>query len=409
MYLQKKCRGGAMNNEKPGEVVEPAMLARQRTMPRVCIADRKLSMRTFIAEALKELGFTTLECAGAGDLDAMLVSKRPGLVVIGSSAGGIEACGMVELLAARHYEGKVLMVGPRVSPMVSAVRGLGEKLGLAMLPLLSTPFGGGELRDCIAPLFPDEALPASQVNASGFRRTVRQELWYQPKIDTQRIALSGAEAIGGPALGGREHCALNDDDSHLFTSSVETVARALEDWRAFAARQGHIEIAVNLPIGFFRHPQSVDTLCRQVPDHPAFQGLIVEISAAEVFRHLELAKTIAKRLRSGNIAISIDNLGTQWPSLLGLHDFPFVELKVDSQLVAGCADSPSQRATCRRILELADAMGARTVADGVESRADFLAVREMGFHQAQGPLFVKPMTAEEFARTVLGRDAAAPK
>jgi EAL domain-containing protein (putative c-di-GMP-specific phosphodiesterase class I) len=381
-------------------------------MPRVCIADSKLSMRTFIAEALKELGFTTLECAGAGELDAMLVSKRPGLVVIGSSAGGIEACGMVELLAARRYEGKVLMVGPRVSPMVSAVRGLGEKLGLAMLPLLSTPFGGGDLRDCVAPLFPGEALPPSPVNASGLRRTIRPELWYQPKIDAQRVALSGAEAIGGPALGAREsgrpeHCALNDDD--LFTSSVEMVTRALEDWRAFAARQGHIEIAVNLPIGFFRHPQSVDTLCRQVPDHPAFEGLIVEISAAEVFRHLELAKTIARQLRSGNIAISIDNLGTQWPSLLGLHDFPFVELKVDPQLVAGCAESPSQRATCRRILELADAVGARTVADGVESRADFIAVREMGFHQAQGSLFAKPMTAEEFARTVLGRDAAAPE
>jgi EAL domain-containing protein (putative c-di-GMP-specific phosphodiesterase class I) len=400
-----------MNNERPGEVAEAAV-ARQRTMPPVCIADSKPSMRTFIADALKGLGFTTLECGGAGELDAMLVSKRPGLVVIGSSAVGIEACGMVELLAARHYEGKVLMVGPRVSPMVSAVRGLGEKLGLAMLPLLSTPFGGGDLRDCIAPLFPGEALPPSQVNASGLRRTVRPELWYRPKIDTQRVALSGAEAIGGPALGAQEsgraeHCALNDDD--LFASSVELVTRALEDWRAFAARRGHIEIAVNLPIGFFRHPHAVDTLCRQVPDHPAFQGLIVEISAAEVFRHLELAKTIARRLRSGNIAISIDNLGTQWPSLLGLHDFPFVELKVDAQLVAGCADSPSQRATCRRILELADAMGARTVADGVESRADFLAVREMGFHQAQGGLFAKPMTAEQFARTALGRDAAAPK
>jgi EAL domain-containing protein (putative c-di-GMP-specific phosphodiesterase class I) len=397
-----------MNNERPGEVVELEVVARQRTTPRVCIAGSKLSMRTFIAEALKELGFATLECADAGDLDAILVSKRPGLVVIGSSAGGIEACGMVELLAARHYEGKVLMVGPRVSPMVSAVRGLGEKLGLAMLPLLSTPFGGGDLRDCIAPLFLDEAALPSQVNASGLRRTARQELWYQPKIDAQRVALSGAEAIGGPALGGRpEHCALNEDD--VFASSVEMVTHALEDWRAFAARQGHIEIAVNLPIGFFRHAHSVDTLCRQVPDHPAFEGLIVEISAAEVFRHLELAKTIARQLRSGNIAFSIDNLGTQWPSLLGLHDFPFVELKVDPQLVAGCAQSPSQRATCRRILELADAMGARTVADGVESRADFLAVREMGFHQAQGGLFAKPMTAWQFARTVLGRDAAAPK
>ncbi|HEY6994926.1 MAG TPA: diguanylate phosphodiesterase, partial [Xanthobacteraceae bacterium] len=98
-------------------------------------------MRTFIAEPLEDLGLSTFECRRAAELDALLASNRPALVVIGSSAGGIEACEMVELLAARQFGGKVLVVGPRVSPMVSAIRGLGAKLGLAMLPLLPTPFG----------------------------------------------------------------------------------------------------------------------------------------------------------------------------------------------------------------------------------------------------------------------------
>ena len=60
---------------------------------------------------------------------------------------------------------------------------------------------------------------------------------------------------------------------------------------------------------------------------------------------------------------------------------------------------------CRRIIDLADAMGARTVADGVESRADFLAARELGFNLVQGALFAKPLTAKDFARSVLGRRA----
>ena len=53
-------------------------------------------------------------------------------------------------------------------------------------------------------------------------------------------------------------------------------------------------------------------------------------------------------------------------------------------------------------------MGARTVADGVESRADFLAARELGFNLVQGALFAKPMTAKDFARSVLGRHAPWP-
>ena len=47
--------------------------------------------------------------------------------------------------------------------------------------------------------------------------------------------------------------------------------------------------------------------------------------------------------------------------------------------------------------------GARTVAVGVETRADFLAVREMGFDLVQGFLFAKPVTAKKFARTILAK------
>ena len=57
--------------------------------------------------------------------------------------------------------------------------------------------------------------------------------------------------------------------------------------------------------------------------------------------------------------------------------FP-LELKVDSQFVACCADHRLQQAACRRIIDLTNAVGARTVATGVERQADFLAAREIG-------------------------------
>jgi EAL domain-containing protein (putative c-di-GMP-specific phosphodiesterase class I) len=401
-----------MKNQEPGDQAPPAVVARQENVPCVCIADARQSIRTFLGEALQELGFATLECASAADLEAMLASGRTDLVVIGSSAG-IEACEMVELLAARQFKGKVLVMGPRVSPMVSAIRGLGEKLGLAMLPLLPTPFGNGDLRACVAPLLPGEAPPVAPLVPTAPLHSARHQVWYLPKIDARRLALSGAAAVNAPrrgapegVRGGRSEPA--DGDCDPVASAMPVIARLIEDWHYFAARHGHIEIAINLPIAFFRHPDATDILCRQMPDQAAFEGLIVEINAGEVLRNLDLARTVARRLRHRNIAISIAELGMEWPSFLPLHDLPFVELKVDPQFVAGCADDRLQRAACRRVLDLADAIGARTVADGVASEADFLAVRDMGFHQAQGPLFGKPMRAEEFAGSVLGHPATAP-
>jgi EAL domain-containing protein (putative c-di-GMP-specific phosphodiesterase class I) len=411
--MLQKMQGGAMKNQEPGDQVPPAVVARQETVPRVCIADARRSIRTFIAEALGELGFATFECASATDLEAMLASGRTDLVVIGSSAG-IEACEMVELLAARQFGGKVLVVGPRVSPMVSAIRGLSEKLGLAMLPLLPTPFGNGDLCECVAALLPGEAPPLAPLVTTAPLRSARHQVWYLPKIDARRLALSGAAAVNAPrhgapesAQGGRLEPA--DGDCDPVAAAMPVIARVIEDWQYFAARHGHVEIAVNLPIAFFRHPDATDTLCRQMPDHPAFEGLIVEISAAEVIHNLDLARNVARRLRHRNIAVSIAELGMEWPSFLTLHDLPFVELKVDPQFVAGCANDRLQQAACRRVLDLADAIGARTVADGVASEADFLALRDMGFHQAQGPLFAKPMSAEEFARSVINCGAMAPR
>jgi sensor c-di-GMP phosphodiesterase-like protein len=58
-----------------------------------------------------------------------------------------------------------------------------------------------------------------------------------------------------------------------------------------------------------------------------------------------------------------------------------------------------KQSICRRILDLADSYGARTVAEGVETWADFLAVRELGFDLVQGYLFAKPMSAQKFAKT----------
>jgi hypothetical protein len=163
-------------------------------------------MRTFLAETLEQLGCVTRECVDVSELGAELDFRPPDLVVIGSAAGGIEACKMVELLAAKEFDGKVLVLGPRVSPMVAAIRDLGAKLGLAMLPLLPTPFSQADLRNCIAAvLAPNDLPPTHSVSAAEASPVNSLELWYQPKIDTGTLALSGAEAlvpIGHPTLGG---------------------------------------------------------------------------------------------------------------------------------------------------------------------------------------------------------------
>jgi EAL domain-containing protein (putative c-di-GMP-specific phosphodiesterase class I) len=115
------------------------------------------------------------------------------------------------------------------------------------------------------------------------------------------------------------------------------IARALADWHFFLAEQRPLDLSINLPISFLDDPASFDYLCRQLPDDPAFEGLILEVDGSEIARDLSAARDFAKQARLRKVAISVDRLGGEWTALLQLRDFPFVEIKVEPELVAGCA------------------------------------------------------------------------
>jgi EAL domain-containing protein (putative c-di-GMP-specific phosphodiesterase class I) len=403
-----------MDNRRIDQASRLATFGRRRVVPRACIADSKQHIRIFLKEALEELGFVTCECAQAGDLDAVIDTHLPDLIVLGLSAGGPAAGELLKALAARAFEGKVLLLGPRDSRVVEAIREMGVELGVTMLPPLATPFGSEGLRASVAAFLPVEAPLSPAVDAAEAMRAGWLELWYQPKIGTRSLALQEAEGlirIRHPTWGviPPAYFIASDGDPHLQGLSEFVISQAIDDWRYFFSQHGPIELAVNLPIAFLQDEEAVENLCRQMPDHPGFEGMIIEINGCEVVRDLELLKDVAKRLRFHNIAISIDDLGAEWPSLVGLDSFPFVELKVDRKFISGCADDRLKRAVCRQILDLADSYGARTVAEGVETRADFVAVRDMGFDLVQGYLFAKPAAAKKFARTMLGQPVTVPE
>ena len=198
-----------MDDQRPEDATTLAAFSRHSVTPRVCVADARQQMRTFLAKTLEDLGCVTRECVHVAELSAELGTRPPDLVVIGSSAGGIEACEMVELLATKEFGGKVLVLGPRASPMVAAIQELGAKLGLAMLPLLPTPFSQGDLRSSIAALLPIESPAKHSVDTAEALHAGSLELWYQPKIDMRTLPLAAPKRSRLSVIGLWESCRRN--------------------------------------------------------------------------------------------------------------------------------------------------------------------------------------------------------
>jgi EAL domain-containing protein (putative c-di-GMP-specific phosphodiesterase class I) len=152
------------------------------------------------------------------------------------------------------------------------------------------------------------------------------ELWYQPKIETRALVMRGAEALSRvrhPAWGIVPPAYFAPEDSGSPDAvSDAVISRAVEDWHRFFAQSGPIEIGINLPTAVLTDSEAIGRLCKQLPNHAAFEGLIVEVNSAELIRNLDLAMRAARQLRLHKVAIASmmpGRSGSRSPTLATSH------------------------------------------------------------------------------------------
>jgi two-component system CheB/CheR fusion protein len=98
------------------------------------------------------------------------------------------------------------------------------------------------------------------------------------------------------------------------------------------------------------------------------------------------------------VDLSVDDFGTGYSSLAYLRKFPIHELKVDRSFVDGIATEPDDRSIAKMIINMAQTLGLRVVAEGVETAQQLEVLRAEGCEIGQGYFFHKPMAPESFAQ-----------
>ncbi|ORU94545.1 MAG: hypothetical protein A6F70_09130 [Cycloclasticus sp. symbiont of Bathymodiolus heckerae] len=118
----------------------------------------------------------------------------------------------------------------------------------------------------------------------------------------------------------------------------------------------------------------------------------------------EQATTIERihDLREIGFLVSIDDFGTGYSSLNYLKNLPFDQLKIDKSYIQGVGESDSDAAIVNMIISMTNHLGAKVIAEGVETEEQLNYLKEHGCFEYQGYYFSKPLTPDDFVTYVEG-------
>lgn len=244
---------------------------------------------------------------------------------------------------------------------------------------------------------------------NALRRALERDqftLHYQPQICIASGHITGVEALlrwQHPELGNvspAEFIPIAEDGGQILPIGewvLREALRQLECWH----RSGLMleTMAVNLSAVQFRQPEFPQLVTRILQErHLPTHALELELTEGVAMDDPRTAIATMDELHSLGIRLSIDDFGTGYSSLSHLKRFPIYKLKIDRSFVRDLDDDANDRAIVSAIIRMAQALGMKTIAEGVETCGQLAFLREQGCTEAQGYYHGRPMPAEQLGQ-----------
>jgi EAL domain-containing protein (putative c-di-GMP-specific phosphodiesterase class I) len=112
---------------------------------------------------------------------------------------------------------------------------------------------------------------------------------------------------------------------------------------------------------------------------------------------------VLRKIKDMGIVVTLDDFGTGYSSLSCLKRFPIDALKIDKSFVHGVCTNADDGKIVSAVINLGHSFHLQVIAEGVETRAQFLALQGQNCAEGQGYYFQPPVAANEFAK-LLGAD-----
>ena len=259
----------------------------------------------------------------------------------------------------------------------------------------------------------ERALVAHSQIEQGVRFGLEHEQFtpfFEPQVDLATGSITGFEALArwNHPLSG----IIGPDVFIPIAEEIGVIGRLSEQIMRAAMTEGAkwdpaISLSVNISPTQLADSWLAQKIVRLLTEtgFPA-ERLVVEITESSLFADLELARSIVTSLKNQGIRLALDDFGSGFSSLSHLRSLPFDVIKIDRSFVASIHRDRESAAIVRAVTTLANAIGVPVTVEGIENAETHDAVIGFGCSTGQGWYFGKPMTADQAAQLLDGRDRA---
>ena len=239
------------------------------------------------------------------------------------------------------------------------------------------------------------------------RAVIRQQFTvrYQPVVELPGGKLAGLEALvrwdhpeRGLVMPG-EFVALAEDTGLIVPIGrwvLHAACQAARDWQRRFPLQPHPFLSVNLSVRQLQQPDLLEDVAGALdasgldPDQ-----LMLEITESVLAADQEAMLERLSGLRALGVHLAIDDFGTGYSSLAYLRHLPVDVLKLAKPFVDGLLHGAAEAALTNAILRIADLLGLRVIAEGIEQEAQAQELARLGCPYGQGFHFARPL--DQFA------------
>jgi EAL domain-containing protein (putative c-di-GMP-specific phosphodiesterase class I) len=321
---------------------------------------------------------------------------------------GMDGLAFLRHLALQGTTSSVILCSALDPPIIRVAGIMAKTYGIELLGVVEKPLSRQKLdpllrrhlnRKRVTSRPPVDAISLDEVR-EGLARA-EFEPHFQPKVLIESGRLVGVEALLRWHHRDRGLVAPADfipvmESSGLITSvTFMMIEAALAQSRRWRDSGFDIPVAVNISVASLSDTSLPDRLEALIlANGLSAHALTLEITETVAMTDFGQSMETLARCRMKGIHLAIDNYGTGFSSMQQLTRLPLSELKIDQIFVTGAGKDPILETLIGTTVAMADRLGLRTVAEGVETKGDWDVVATLGCGVAQGNFIARPMPAD---------------